>query len=272
MVGVSFQALTATSRKAVMIEAINSLGLNTGLKLCLDAGDINSYSGSGQKWLDTSGNGYDFDFGASGSVEGVDPTFSGTAGRQSASEYINFADGDYMEYDTSNETWMNNLHKNNALFTIATWAFVPTINDTVCIICGDNGGNTTDIGISLFVRQSTSVLALNVNRGTSGSNALTLSGSAVNINAWNFLALSLDEAGNSATMQVNGTQTSHSATYSSPSASNASYTFRLADDGDASIAAQAGFRLANFSAWESVALSATAVDNLYQATRSKFGL
>ena len=44
------------------ITMLRRLGLTNGLKLCLDAGDANSYT-SGEPWLDTSGNGYDFNRG-----------------------------------------------------------------------------------------------------------------------------------------------------------------------------------------------------------------
>lgn len=267
-------ALVPTLR-ATLIDTIKNLGLTSGLKLCLDAGDANSYT-SGSKWLDVSGNGYDFDFGASSSAEATDPTFSGTAGKRSAAEYMLFADGDFMEYDSSNETWMNNLHKNNALFTIAAWAFIPATiaPDPVSIICGTSGGSASKTGVSLYAWEDDNTLgaaAYNSAGGTTVARSFQSTGT-VSRGAWNFLAISVDEAGDAATMQVNATQSSHSASYSSPSAGSATHTLRLADDGNANFAAAAGFRMQQIAAWEGVALSAVQLSGLFQATRGKFGV
>lgn len=59
-----------------LINTLSNLGLLTNLKLCLDAGDLNSYDGSSQTWKDLSGNGTDFYRGATSGSEASDPTFN----------------------------------------------------------------------------------------------------------------------------------------------------------------------------------------------------
>ena len=82
---------------------LTSNSLTTNLKLCLDAGDINSYSGSGQKWLDRSGLGHDFFLGVDGSANTDDPTFNGSPGNASSNEYFSVDGGDFFRYDSTGE-------------------------------------------------------------------------------------------------------------------------------------------------------------------------
>ena len=101
-----------------LITTIRRCGLTTGLKLCLDKGDANSYA-SGQSWLDVSGNGYDFFLGATGGAEASDPTSNGTAGGRSPEEYWSFDGVQFFRLASANPTWVNNFHKDNAKFTLA---------------------------------------------------------------------------------------------------------------------------------------------------------
>lgn len=129
-----------------MIAIIEKLNLTANLKLCLDAGDINSYPGSGTKWLDTSGNGYDFDFG-DGSTSSTYPTFNGSAGGLSASEYFSFDGDDYFSYDSANETWMNELH--NAGVSVSLVAVIECAN-VGYYFCTTSGTGAGHYGARLF--------------------------------------------------------------------------------------------------------------------------
>jgi len=255
----------------MMMEEISRAGALSGLKLCLDASDINSWPGSGQKWLDLSGNGYDFFRGATSSSEGSDPTFNGTAGQQTSSEYWSFDGGDFFRYDTSNEAWMNNLHKNNAAFTIAGYIYASDITPSVAhFLAGTARGNNSNIGIALLIRTN-STLRLGIANG-SGLDALTITSRATFVQSqWNFFAVTVNEAAGTGTLQVNGTQEARSTTYTSPSSSSASYALEVGAAGDGAFPAESGFRMANFCAWEAVALTATQLDSLYQHTKAKFG-
>ena len=81
-------------------QAITNASLTTNLNLCLDAGDIVSYPGTGTKWLDTSGNGYDFLLGSDGTTNA--PKFVGLPGE--INSYWQTSAAQYFTYDSVNET------------------------------------------------------------------------------------------------------------------------------------------------------------------------
>jgi hypothetical protein len=275
MVGVIHMPLISsyTFMPGTAFSAAQRQGLTSGLKLCLDAGDINSYSGSGQKWLDTSGNGYDFFRGTSGSSESSDPTFNGTAGGQSSSEYWSFDGGDFFRYDTANETWMNNLHKNNALWSAALWVrLVNTTTEYPLFATMNAGMQHTGVMLSTngFDGNDPGALFLNVYNGTQSFGLNIATTAEFTANTWSFAAITLDEAAGTCTLQINGTQEAKSGTYSNPSSGNASITMRLgSDEGNP---APAGSRMAQVWIWEGGALSTTQLTDLYNVTRSKFGV
>ena len=110
---------------------IDQAGLLTDLELCLDAGAASSYT-SGQKWLDMSGNGYDFFLGSEGASAstGDEPTFTGSAGGLSDSEYFVMDGGDFFSYDTGTlESWMTDMYKDNATWTVLMWTYGPAGGD-----------------------------------------------------------------------------------------------------------------------------------------------
>jgi hypothetical protein len=263
-------------RPATMIAAVQDLGLTSGLKPCLDASDINSYSGSGQVWSDTSGGAYHFNRGTGSGSDSADPTFNGTAGRQSSAEYWSFDGGDFFRLAQANPTWVNNLHKNNALWAFAGWMYVASLPASAAGLFGTNEGDNFQVGAAAFVRTD-GTLRVGVTKGTSGSALLVTSAATVNTNAWNFLAGQIDEAAGTGILQVNGTQESITSTYTSPSSSAAAHTLELGSVGNGgtgpdSAELPSGYRLAGLSMWEGTAPSASGLENLRLITKSKFGL
>lgn len=259
--------------RADMLTVIRKLGLSTGLKLCLDAGDGASYA-SGQSWLDLSGNGYDFFRGADGSATATDPTFNGTAGRRSSGEYWSFDGGDYFTYDSANETWMQNIHKDNAKFTLATWLYVDSTTGAERSLAGLNGwnGGTGGTGIGWQLNNSTNgIHVFCMNAGAFPLNSV--SSLVPTANAWSFCAISLDEAvgSNGGRHFLNGTSSLFTSTYTSPSAGNASNTMTIGANGGNNII-DSGSRMASFMAWEGVALDGPQLQAIFQATRGKFGV
>lgn len=256
--------------------AINALGLTTSLQLCLDAGDVNSYSGSGQSWLDLSGNGYDFFRGANGSAAADDPTFNGSAGALTSSEYWGFDGGDFFTYDSANETWMQDIHKDNATVSFAFWVYSKAIaasgNE---VLIGTNGSGASPTGFRMYLFQGGGQAAFFVQNG--GATVLQISSLAEGLtasdNTWHFVALSFAE-GVGATWQIDGTQAVEvdSTAYSSPASGDASQTMCLANAGSGGIATlDNGSRLAMALVW-SRALSATELMDLFNATRDRFGI
>jgi hypothetical protein len=248
-------------------ELTGLLGLRSGLKLCLDAGDSASYT-SGQPWLDRSGNGYDFNRGATSSSEASDPTFNGTAGGLSASEYFSFDGGDYFTYDSANETAFENIHKAGAKCGIATWVYIPASSGSRAI-CGTRSANPANVGFDLILNTS-DVLSFVVSKGGS-PNALSFSIGTITEGAWQFLAVAGDEAAGTFVGMINGAVTVGGSSYTSPSSSAASYTLQLGASGSG-VFLPNGSRMAEFLLWEGVTPSQGQLMAYYQASRARFGV
>jgi hypothetical protein len=255
-----------------MKSAIDRLGLTSGLKLCLDASDVNSYSGAGQSWLDTSGNGYDFFRGTTSASQSTDPTFNGSAGGQSSSEYWSFDGGDFFTYDSANETWMQNLHKDGAVFSFAAWVYIATTGTPQVFICTTQYPDR--IGFSFYC-SSIGTARFAVDNGT--GQAYIEGTLSIPIGQWSFVGVSLTEAtgAGGAVYQVNGTQETKTSTYTSPSSASASNITAIGYGTDDSAPIDYilnGGRMASLVAWEGTAISAAELLSLYNATKSKFGL
>lgn len=244
---------------------INRLGL-PGLKLCLDAGDIASYAGSGQVWADTSGNGHDFNRGATSAAEGSDPTFNGVAGALSANEFWSVDGGDYFTLAAANPSWVQNIHRDNAKFWIAAWAQIVDDNSNNAL-CGTLSNTLTGNTGFHFGPYLTDQLALRVQNA--GASALNLQvGGLVSNGVLSFIAVSNDEAADSCIIQLNGTQGTHSGAYSSPSAGNASFTLQVMAAGNNSGFSPNTSRMYMIAIGEGSALTAQQMMDLYTASHS----
>lgn len=255
-----------------LIHTIRRCGLTSGLKLCLDAGDANSYSGSGQSWLDTSGNGYDFFLGATVGAEASDPTFNGTAGRRSSGEYWSFDGGDYFRYDSANETWMENLHKDNAIFTLFMWEWVPAGGGTYHRAFGTIGDAFTGIIFMVLDDPTSSSQVEVLSSGTTVM--LARKSGQITTGAWHCHAVSCDEAvgANGGVMFLDGAASTFTSTYTSPSSSPASNTAEIGARGNGSNPIPNTSRLGMFAAWEGVALTQEQLNAIYMHTRGRFGV
>lgn len=260
-----------------LLTALQNAGLTTNLQLCLDAGDAASYT-SGQSWLDRSGGGYDFLLGATGGSEASDPTFTGTVGNP-LNAYWSFDGGDYFTYDSANETWMQNLHKNNAAFSIV--AFGVFIGNALsnAHICGTAGSVTTNTGIGWDLKGGGSnTLSFYANNGS--GNALSITTDNVySSSSIQMLGISINEASgagggfvyaNGGYAQVSGANT-FDATYSSPSAGSASFTMQIMAGGNALSPAQNNAKLHCFGVW-STALTKANMDSIWSRMRGRFSI
>jgi hypothetical protein len=253
-----------------LITILGSLGLTTNLKLCLDAGDANSYT-SGQSWLDTSGNGYDFFRGSSSSSQSSDPTFNGSVGAKTASEYWSFDGGDFFTYDTTNETWMQNLHKDNAVFTIVAWVYIANFNSDQPI--WSTVRLASNIGSRLYINDTGNQPTWYVSNGTDDVALFSAGTNTFTAGRWNFVGLSLTEAtgADGALWNVNGTAATDTSTYTSPSASSAGNTATLGHNSSA-LFFESGTRLAQIAMWEGTALTAQNLADIFTVTRGRFGV
>lgn len=255
-----------------LVTTLTNLGLTSNLKLALDAGDASSYPGTGQSWLDTSGGGYDFFLGADGSATSSDPTFNGTAGLLSAGNYWSFDGGDWFTYDTTSEGWMDDIHQDNAVFTILSWIYMASFTGSPGVI--GNMTLTTEVGFSHSIAVTTGAPAFTVVNGSGIAKAISGTSVPVSLNTWSMVAISSTEAtgANGAMFYTNGaTQLANSA-YTSPSASAATNTLAIGAQKPAGTSPfTSGSRIAMLAVF-SEALSSTQLDNIYNATRGRFGV
>lgn len=254
-----------------IINRIRGLGLASDLALCLDAGDINSWPGSGQKWLDVSGGGYDFYRGAGSGSEGSDPTFNGTPGGQSSNEYWSFDGGDYFTYDSANETWMNNLHKAGAQFTIISW-WNFAIGSGAVGLAATEGANDSKIGFADWKNAVSGGSRVFQIKNGSGTSYLSAGMGAMPSNAIICLGVSYDQTILSVTSMLNGSFSSPTPTINgSPSSSNASYTMQIGAFGNGTLPQVSGTRIYNFAMWTR-ALSQGELGAFFENSRGIFGV
>lgn len=252
--------------RASIRSVVRKLGLTGGCQCVLDAGDINSYNpASPQIWSDSLGVlPSPFVFGDTNAGAANDPTFNGVAGRNSSGEFMSFDGGDMFRYGgAASEPWMQNLHKDNAIFTIAMWANFPVISGYSNVWgTGDGYGQ---VGISLVVKD---VVEFNCSKGTGAQPSLAVLGPAIVPNKWAFYAVSVNEGTGAGLFMVNGVAQAFNATYLTPSAGGASQ--KLVVGGANNPGLQAGSKIANFVPWSGRALKEQELRAYYLASR-KFG-
>lgn len=253
-----------------LIEIIQRLSLTSDLKLCLDAGDPASYNPNVQtaKWLDVSGNGYDFYRGSSGAGDAAEPTFNGSAGGLSSAEYFSFDGGDYFSYDSSNETWMNTLHNDGAIWSAFAMVHLPS---TSIINLFVTGGVGTYYGAGFGL--NTNTLRYSVTTPATGENANASTG-ATTTSAWGPLGYGLSENGGAS-------GSSYIITGGATGTWNAANTLVSSNTpGPATIGASAlknnllpsGSRLACLAVWQGTALTTGNLSDIYNAIKGRFGL
>ena len=101
--------------RLALYDAIQALGLTTGLAEVWDLSDSGAYA-SGQTITDQSGNGNHVLFGATSGAEASDPTFVGTAGAKVLATHASVDGGDLFRLSITNPASLDNAHKDNAKF------------------------------------------------------------------------------------------------------------------------------------------------------------
>lgn len=219
------------------------------------------------KWFDTSGNGYDFFTGTATAVGTNDPTYNGTPGTLTSSEYWSFDAGDFFTLAQTNPSWINNLHKDNAAYTFAFW--IRSAGSSENWIFGDSQNSASNIGVVVGVNPSVNQSILNVSNG-SGTYARQFPiNMTVSAGVWQFFCVSIDEAANTGFWYSDGTvYGTGSTSYTSPSASSATHTSQIAAEGNDAIPLPNGARLGIVAAW-SRALTSTERAN-FQALTNRY--
>lgn len=263
-VGDSVVTLSSGAAPATFYTDLVDLGFSTNLKLVLDAGAAASYS-SGQKWLDLAGGGYDFFRGSSASAASDDPTFNGTPGGSSSSEYWGFDGGDVFTYDTTNETWMTNMAEDGAQFTIIMWVYTGGAGNNAFAGTGASSGTSWNFHedgggkINWVVRNSgTSVLEIK-------------RGDALATGAWKMVSVRMVEATPVADIGIDTDYTNFTSGYSSPPSGAHATSMKFSDFGGGDLF-KSGGRIAAVFMWEGSALSTANITTIFNATKTRFGL
>lgn len=195
----SSSMMMGSRKRDTMYDILNRYDYTSNLKLCLDAADHNSWNGSGGKWLDRSGGGYDFFLGTTTGSDSTDPTFGGSEmGSREGNSYFTFDGGDYFQYDTTNESWMNDLHKNGKKYTIATWIYLPNLTNRARV--ASTGGSSNPDGFNMDIINSTGELYFETSNssgnGGTGIHVQFFGPSSTTrlylTTGWNFVGVSLD--------------------------------------------------------------------------------
>ena len=259
----------ATGYKPTFINTLRDLGYTSALQVCLDAGDGDSAPSGATSWLDTSGNGYDFFRGTGSGGEAADPTFTGTVGNLSSGEYWAHDGADYFRYDTTNETWMQDMHKDNAQWTFMAWIYMTSALSMAFL--GDAGTSGGRNGVS--IRSASGSFQLSVTNAGSSVQLLTF-GTAMPLNAWQFIAVSQNEldASTGLHMRDGGNSFTGNGTYTSPSAANATATMEIGARGNGGEIVNPGTRFGMVSLHAGGFLTAGQIDNVYQRTRLRYGV
>jgi hypothetical protein len=265
-----------------LLQSIQGVGLTDGLKLCLDAGDADSYEGgiNSQWWFDRAGpasHGYYFARGTTSASQSTDPTFNGMVGGLSAGEYWSFDGGDYFTYHAANETWMADLVKSGTKMSGLIWASVSSFSPRS--ILGTFGGGTK--GLKIY-HDNTPRVVMQLNSASSQVYVADFPGNAgvpeppLSANRWFMFAFgtdipaSGDWAGFLYRDGVYGpfTETNRSIIGSSVG----SETLQIGAGGNGSTALAAGGKIAQVAMWTGRCLTHAELDDIYGATKYRFGL
>lgn len=249
-----------------LISAISGAGLSSGLQVCCDAGDFQSYIGSGDSWLDRSPNGFYFVRGSGTGTSASDPTFNGPAGYIPA--YWSHDGAQFFSYHgATNEAVFQTIHQDNASFSMVGLVYVTSSGNV--FLCGDAIDAAT--GFSFGLRG----LRTRMRVANGGATVLDVTGSAVSFGAWHMIGVSVSEAVGSGFYYVDGGYSpvagadTFNATYATPSAGAATSVMTVA--GLVATGDPAGTRTAFFALWNR-ALTKANFDSIWALIRSRFGL
>lgn len=263
------QAVSANpGGKENLFQTISRLGLTTSLNVCLDAGASESTNGTSQTWTDLSGSGNNYFRGTTSGVDATDPTFNGTAGNLSSSEFFSNDGGDKFA-PTATQSFSDNWHKSGGAWTVMA-VLRPNGGVTPAIWTNTNGPSASSPGLTVLLYSLTGpphVLRYFVsNTNTTKVSAV----SSVNITdtAVNFVLVGRSDA-TQLVMNVNGT-----VDVSVPGASTAtnapSGPMFIWENGAGSDIPPLGSRLFCLALW-SRQLSSAESTLLYENLKPRFG-
>lgn len=258
--------------------ALDSLGLTTGLKLALDAGDAVSLPASSTQWVDTSGGGFDFNLGSTSGADANDPTIVGTPGGLSSGNYLSFDGGDYLSYETSNAAWMNALHTSTGKGGMAIWLYVPSLpfSDDL-FLWGTSQHSYSGRGMVVGLSPTTGRIFCIVFRGSSpAAIEYTLGTTECIQNSWNYYGIGWDWADATQNFNIVANTTRATASHLAPTgAFNNSAATDLMNIGRTNgepAGAPANTRMGMMAMWQGYKPTVADLTGIYDATRNRYGL
>lgn len=219
--------------KETFLAIMTRLGLEPNLTLLIDMGDSASYPGTGQSLIDLSSSTNNLVRGISGGAGADDPTFEGVAGGLSGNDFLSFDGGDIFR-STVKLSWQHQFHKNNALYSFGMLFYLPSGLPAIDTdLFSTTGGGTTFNGVSFNIVGGGGSPIFSVYKVWGGfTNFLTVvSVDAIEEDKWNFVGLSINEAEERGSINVNSNAFDFDSTYSSPNSGNSTGTLGFAGAG-----------------------------------------
>lgn len=191
-----------------------------------DAGLSASYPGTGQTFSNlvtspadgSAQTAYDLYLGSGSGVDGAEPVFHGSAGGDTAAEYFAGTSSCYFQIPT-NTTFINNMHKNNALFSVYGFVKVTSTSDlqlitAVSIPQATFSWDSSSNILGLNVYNASGVVLTAHSTFTVASGTSFLMGCAIDEAAGTVLLYAKDSAGTKQKEALTGK------TYTSPASTN----------------------------------------------------
>lgn len=217
-------------RRASLIDLIKSAGLEASLQVCLDVGDLRSYSGDRTTWKDLSGNGNDY-VKASLQANGY-PVFNGSHVKGTENDYWRAPyagqNGGFIPSNTP--TWDDSIHKNNGQFSLVACIFLMQPNtgqDFILINNADSSGVALNNGINVQYTRTTNRLQFRYDTdNTASSGTVQITEDPDDTGVFKFVAVSFNENGN--ILMKNGLRRAIATTAATASANTTNPSFPIA--------------------------------------------
>lgn len=269
----------AAQKGSSLINTLRNLSLTTSLQVCLDAGDLNSYDGSSQTWKDLSGGGNDFYRGSGSGSDASDPTFNGTAGRKTTSDYFSYDGADLFTMTQSPPAWQSGMHKAGGAFTLLQWIYVGNLTTTAPTQagfgCGEAAAGASATDAVTFTNSGSTQNAMSISVSDSVPSQIVGNKSTLLVtnNAWQMIAVAVTINTGAILFAVNASsETRPNAGSGSPSAVNSHASMVIgAVAADNYASAINGCRIAAAAVWTR-ALSAAELLSIYNDQRARYGL
>jgi hypothetical protein len=252
-----------------LFDVIGHVGALNSLKVCIDAGDLASWPGVNQTLFDRSCTA-NWSNGLNTTDASGDMTFVGTAGLQSSGEYFTAAAGTNY-FLLTGQSWYQAVHKAGGAFSAVVWSYSPggpgVIGmEDVNLYSGSSalpgfgfGANNAAAGGGILdgvIIQTFDETTFTFVKGTPN---------VIPSDRWNFVGVAWQDGG-TYTIRLNDTTITGACSYTAPTAASNANNLSIRRS-----AAAGTTRLNSIAAWNR-RITDTEITDIYNATKTKFGL